>query len=219
MRVIDITGKRFGQLTVLSSVGLSPRNEVLWRCICDCGTEKTYASYQIRKLMVVSCGCHRINKFRDYNKNKSANGFLCKHRRAYDSWKKMLDRCYNNGGASFYRYGARGISVCQRWRDSFSSFLSDMGDPPLGLTLERVNNDGDYSFGNCRWATRVDQARNRRSCKLTIESAKEIYALAVSGVRRSEIAERFGVSISTITAIKTGKNWPEISAREKREAA
>ena len=74
----------------------------------------------------------------------------------------MKDRCYNPNYKGFPRYGGRGIKVCDRWRDSFENFLADLGERPLGRTLDRINNNGDYEFGNCRWATKSEQNYNRR---------------------------------------------------------
>ena len=85
---------------------------------------------------------------------------------AYSSWRQMILRCYNEKDNSYRYHGARGISVCQRWRDSYRVFLGDMGQRPAGLTLERINNDGNYEPGNCRWATRAEQNLNTRVVRL-----------------------------------------------------
>lgn len=82
--------------------------------------------------------------------------------RAYKSWADMIARCFNPKRAGYDNYGARGIKVCQRWRDSFAAFYSDMGERPDGRSLDRINNEGDYEPGNCRWATREEQNRNQR---------------------------------------------------------
>jgi hypothetical protein len=119
---------------------------------------------------------------------------------AYHVWEAMKQRCLNPNCGSFRGYGGRGIAVSQRWKDSFQNFLEDMGDPPVGHSLERINVDGDYSKENCIWATAKQQANNKRSsCFLTYQ-----------GVTRtvSEWAEAMGTTRTTIEGrIRMG--WPE----------
>jgi hypothetical protein len=122
------------------------------------------------------------------------------HTRTYRLWANMLTRCTNSKRAGYPRYGGRGIKVCDRWRQ-FAAFLDDMGHPPTALhSLDRVNNDGNYEPGNCRWATRREQNQNN-SVNVWIE---------LNGERRvlSEWCRHFGLSISTVkTRIKSGQNW------------
>jgi hypothetical protein len=107
------------------------------------------------------------------------------HRAAFRAWESMFWRCDNPEHEAYGRYGGRGITICQQWRDSFLSFLEDMGDPPKGLTLDRIDNDGNYEPGNCRWATRTQQQRNRtKNRRLTLHGV----TLCVA-----EWAEKLGV--------------------------
>lgn len=108
-------------------------------------------------------------------------------RPTYKSWRAMLERCYSEGNASYPRYGARGISVCERWRNSYDDFVLDMGFRPEGMTLDRIENDGNYEPGNVRWATKKQQDRNRR------------YHRRVDGMTVAELAETSGISKSLLT--------------------
>lgn len=112
----------------------------------------------------------------------------------------MMNRCYNRNNPSYFRYGGRGIYVTQDWHDP-RNFISDMGQRPPGATLERVNNFGPYSPDNCIWASRTDQARNRRSTKLTMELAEWARKAKHEGYKRREVAEILGVAETTVKKI------------------
>ncbi len=113
-----------------------------------------------------------------------------KHPGAFSSWMHMLDRCYNKGHVQYHRYGGRGILVCDRWRESFDAFLEDMGDRPAGTTLDRIDSDRGYDSGNCRWATIVEQNRNKTNrTKLTFRGQ----TMSVT-----EWAERLGIPRSVV---------------------
>lgn len=124
----------------------------------------------------------------------------------YRAWHSMLCRCYQPAQRSWKLYGGRGIVVCDRWRD-FKNFLADMGEKPLGLTLDRLDNDGNYEPSNCRWATALEQVRNRRCNKLSVEKAATIRRLHAGGATTKQLAEMMGAHENTIGAVLRGKSW------------
>lgn len=130
----------------------------------------------------------------------------------YASWQSMLARVrYPNRDVDAKHVG-RGISMAERWL-IFDNFLADMGERPAGTTLDRINNDGDYEPGNCRWATPTEQARNRRNARLDFDSAVEIAVACLSGEKAAVVARRYGVSESTPRAIIKGHTWRDALAK------
>lgn len=136
--------------------------------LCYCGTEFKALEINVAKGKTSSCGCYRVQQAKlkmAKNKEKFSSGNV-KHgmyeKYTYQSYNMMMQRCFNEKRSNFKFYGGRGISVCRRWRDSFLSFVADMGHRPYGLTLDRINNDMDYSPENCRWVDMKVQSNNRR---------------------------------------------------------
>lgn len=170
----NLAGQRFGRLLVIGEGGRSGDNHVLWECQCDCGRSTSVVSSKLRQGVTKSCGCLRQDFARENGKRVGAakRGVPVTHGHCvyqdpsptYLSWKAMHARCSNKKHRHYKHYGGRGISVCERW-SVFANFLSDMGERPEGMTLDREDNDGNYEPGNCRWATNKQQANNRQPQK------------------------------------------------------
>lgn len=214
-RRLELVGRRFGRLVVMALAGCDSRGKSIWLCRCDCGKIGTHKAGDLKRGDTCSCGCLKLE-------GRHGAARTGKHTAEYDTWQHMIQRCTNPNATGHARYFDRGITVCPRWQGDhgFENFLSDMGLRPPGATLDRFpDNDGNYEPGNCRWATRKQQAQNRHPAvkgdvsgernpnhRLRPSDVQRIRALA-ENTTHVEIAKQFGVTPGAVWKIVHRKTW------------
>lgn len=192
---MDLTGERYGRLTVIR---LNREGGVrAWLCRCDCGEETTVVPGHLRSGNTTSCGCRKRTVLGERT-TKHGHGREGKQETTYRIWKSMRNRCNNKRSPRYKDYGGRGIKVCLRW-DDFQNFLDDMGARPKDRSLDRIDNDGDYTPENCRWATSQQQSANQRTAKYYAHEDKRMHM--------SAWAREFGVTPSALCEYIKRHGW------------
>ena len=168
MKRIDLTGQRFGRLTVLNPLHLNKNKQLTWLCKCDCGNIVNVVGMSLRNGDCKSCGCLRKEMMRQKHTKHEAYSTRTKRERLYNIYAGMKQRCFNKRSEPYKYYGGRGVTICNEWLEDYTAFrewaLSNGYSETL--SIDRINNDGNYEPANCRWADAYTQVHNRRSCRL-----------------------------------------------------
>lgn len=155
-----MVGQRWGRLTVVALAGTNQRGKYKWLCRCDCSMAVVVEGTSLRRGVTTSCGCYALEslKARNYKHGHAQRGAVT---RTYVTWKRIVGSCTNPNNTMWWLYGARGITVCDRWL-VFENFLVDMGERPEDMTCDRIDGTRGYEPGNCRWATTLEQRHNQQ---------------------------------------------------------
>lgn len=201
----DMTGRTFCRLNVLSRAK-NRNGRTAWLCLCSCGNMKIISGDTLIRKHTMSCGC--------LNKHLSAIRFIThghtklgNRTKAYNVWAGMIQRCTNTKKPNYSRYGGRNIAVCERWLHSFENFYADMGDPPTPQhSIDRIDNDGNYEPGNCRWATQKMQCRNRHGNKILSHDGRDLCVadwVDIIGINKNTLFQRLYCGWSIKRALTT----------------
>ena len=203
----EIQGKRFGRLMVIERVTVQGANNAMWKCRCDCGNETVAAAANIGRT-TFSCGCLAKEKAAETlrgNSNNRTHGLTGTPE--YQAWTKMKLRCYDPNNHRYYTYGARGIAVCDQWRDSFETFFADVGPRPSPKhSIDRIDHNGDYTPNNCKWSTATQQNRNTtRNVFIEIDGAKKCVSEWCEhlGITKAKVYDQVGTRKGYIKPFKT----------------
>lgn len=193
---LNLTGVRFGRL--VAQTYSAPSH---WDCVCDCGEYRRVYVGSLRRGTTNSCGCYQKDRASAAN---TTHGF--RQSRAYTAWVNMRRRCSAEAGKDRAWYFDKGIAVCKRWL-KFENFLADMGEPPVGLSLDRKDGNKGYSKSNCRWATPQRQSHNSKVTKLT---DSDVRSIRLDTRPYKEIARQYGVSVGHVCKVRSGKFYTRL---------
>lgn len=194
----DLTGKRFGFLIVRAFSHSDKKRRSIWTCKCKCGKETKVRKCSLISGRTKSCGCFNIESSQTHGMKKT---------KVYKVWDSMKQRCNNKNHKQYKNYGGKGIKFCKKW-EKFENFYSDMGEPN-GLTLDRINNDGDYKPSNCRWvSSKVQNNNTSRNVRIIFNSEKRTLA---------EWSEKVDIPYSTLyDRYKRNWNIKDMLSKERR---
>lgn len=215
LKELDIEGQRFERLIAIEKVGKNKYDNILWRCVCDCGKEKIVTASRLKNGYNRSCGCLQVESITTHGHCSGRQ-----ETRAYRSWAKMMARCHNPKQTGWKSYGGRGIKVCDLWL-KFENFYADMGDPPSDKhSIDRIDYNGNYEQSNCRWATRKEQARNTsRNRMLTYQGETKAMSewAEIADLPYQAFMDRIRKGWPIETAIKTPLNHRKSNGKAKKE--
>jgi hypothetical protein len=212
---LELVGKRFGRLQVLARAENNKEGRSMWNCVCDCGNESIVMGKHLVNGDTQSCGClmrERVGVINlKHGQTRTGDSW-----KTWRTWSRIKARCLNPKNPAYRDYGGRGIKVCERWlgKDGFINFYNDMGKSPKGLSIDRIDNNGDYSPENCRWATQKEQMNNTRRNRyieyngITLSITE--WAIK-SGIPKStlwaRIAYRLWTTEKILTTLTRDKRW------------
>ena len=206
----DLAGERMGRLVVIKLTRREKRDAThyrsYWECKCDCGTVKEISQDSLSGGHSNSCGCLKRELCSERMITHGKTGSP-----EFKIWSGIKKRCFQKSSSGFHKYGARGITMCDRWRDSFENFLADMGEKKNGMTIERIDNNGNYEPSNCRWATALEQGQNKRNT-IRIDHDGKSYSLRF-------FAGIFGVDYKRLHELYRTKGMPLNLAIEKARSS
>lgn len=199
-KYLDYVGKQHGRLKILS-ITKNEYKQSVFNCLCDCGNSKSFSVGNITRTK--SCGCYRKEFSRKNHTTHGQSGNNKNRSKAYAVWTNMKSRCSNPKSTMYKHYGGRGILVCERW-EKFENFYEDMGDVNPGMTLERIDVNGNYEPSNCKWTSFLEQASNRRSNRYLIVNGEKIHM--------TEASRRYNIKVGTIWNRLINLKWDDEKA-------
>lgn len=204
-KLIDISGQKFGRLIVIERSYIDNDNFIRWKCLCDCGNTYYARSYPLRTGSIKSCGCLEIENLKIINSGTHKLSKLP----IYKVWKSMKARCYRKTDKRYYRYGGRGIIVCDEWLNNPEKFIewAKNNGYSKGLSIDRINNDGNYSPDNCRFVSYVINNRNSSNTHLVESDIIKIKEIYNNGIKQIDIACQFNITQPTVSKIVNNKSW------------
>lgn len=191
-KILEI-GSKFERLTITSHAGVDKRNRTLYNAVCDCGNIAICNATELRNGHKKSCGCLRseLSSKRMTTHGATKGG---KSSKEFTTWCSIKQRCLDENTKSYHNYGGRGISICERWVNSFENFLFDMGKRPSSKhSIDRIDVNGNYEPSNCRWATSKEQGRNRRNNRIVNINGSDkslVEASEIIGIKQGTLISR-----------------------------